>query len=94
VQKVNIIFYHINYSTFIMIIKAIRAKLLPNHSKYQKCTTIIFKFSLMPALLESFFSTPNSLAIKGVDINIVKSNLNTFLSFNYKHTPNIAIKQY
>jgi len=32
----NIVFYHINDSTFTMIIKAIRAKLLPNHSKISK----------------------------------------------------------
>jgi len=32
----NIVFYQKNYSTFIMVIKAIRAKLLPNHSKISK----------------------------------------------------------
>lgn len=29
----NIVFYRINESTFILIIKPIRAKLFPNHSK-------------------------------------------------------------
>jgi len=32
----NIVFYRKNDSTFIMIIKAIRPKLLPNHSKISK----------------------------------------------------------
>jgi len=79
----NIVFYHMNDSTFILITKVIRAKLFPNHSKISKMHNIniqVFTSVGTPGVQPVRFFLLFKIILASKDISL------KILTFYFKYT--------